>query len=942
MKKLLSITILLALVLTMLVGCKPEEDKSYLYNDFTPTEKEILKEYLGTEIPFMANDGYYLFGLTEVDDYNHGLRYIVKDVTADEVSEYKSLLSMFGELQTVTENGVTVTRIDGTDIVLDIFAYLNESGSLTLELKMTSKTLSEPIESEVGDPDPDPDPDPAPDPDPDPDPDPNPDPDPDPDPEPDPEPTEVGYYVSCRNSSDLLYFTGNVTDGRFDGSTSKSDAVLVFIEEVTGGYNLYFNRGDTKTYFTVDDNSRGAGLTATKSAASVFEWDSTLKTMKVVEDSNNRALGMKTDSTYTSFSTYDAQNTSYNYASFKTASGVEFTPGNGGSGNGGGNDSGGGNNSGNGGSSTHTYTDFTTTEKGYFTQYLGKVLPFVANDEYYLDDYYGTDNYAYGFNFYTYGNTAAEFAAYKNAIVAAGFELDDQYTDDYGDTWYTYYDGDIVIDVSYYEYEGEYVIDLYAYSLTLSEEDDGSGDNGGSSGGGSSDSSDPSTPDVDLITNDGKGLPTDTNSDGVVDVNLKDADKIKDVTDQGYYLDGCPTTGNPGVLVIPVEFSDVTAASKGYTIDKIVAAFNGASGSTDYYSVDEYYKISSYGQLDLNITVLDTWYRAQNRSSYYLSYTMDYYGTDIEAGDMLLINEILDYLDDFMDLSQFDSDGNGTIDAIVIINTLDIDSDVTMQWAYRYWNVYTDDDGYYYEYDGVSANDYLWASYAFMYETTDNNGNTEFTDTSALNTYTYIHEFGHILGADDYYDTSGESSPMDGCDVMDSMLGDHNAFTKFNYGWITDSRLVVTDSSVTLTLEDFTETGDTIIIANNWDATLGAYQEYFIVVYYTNNGLNGGDLAGYFSRDGIVVYRINSSLYAETLEGTTYYDIYNNNTSPSDEYGTEDNLIEFVKSANDTFTYVAGDTLPTVTLTSGDSLIYTFVVDSIDADSATITFSKTA
>ena len=233
-------------------------------------------------------------------------------------------------------------------------------------------------------------------------------------------------------------------------------------------------------------------------------------------------------------------------------------------------------------------------------------------------------------------------------------------------------------------------------------------------------------------------------------------------------------------------------------------------------------------------------------------------------------------------------------------------------------------------------------AYAFMYEITDSNGNTEFTDTSALNTYTYIHEFGHILGADDYYDTSGESSPMDGCDVMDSMLGDHNAFTKFNYGWITDSRLVVTDSSVTLTLEDFTETGDTIIIANNWDATLGAYQEYFIVVYYTNNGLNGGDLAGYFSRDGIVVYRINSSLYAETLEGTTYYDIYNNNTSPSDEYGTEDNLIEFVKSANDTFTYVAGDTLPTVTLTSGDSLIYTFVVDSIDADSATITFSKTA
>ena len=183
---------------------------------------------------------------------------------------------------------------------------------------------------------------------------------------------------------------------------------------------------------------------------------------------------------------------------------------------------------------------------------------------------------------------------------------------------------------------------------------------------------------------------------------------------------------------------------------------------------------------------------------------------------------------------------------------------------------------------------------------------------------------------------------MDGCDVMDSMLGDHNAFTKFNYGWITESRLVVTDDSVTLMLEDFSKNGDTIIIANNWDETLGAYQEYFIVVYYTNNGLNGTDGAGYFDRNGIVVYRINASLYSEEMEGEVYYDIYNNNTDSSDEYGTEDNLIEFVKSSDDTFTYVVGDTLPTVILTSGDTLVYTFVVNSIGAESATLTFTKIA
>ena len=494
-----------------------------------------------------------------------------------------------------------------------------------------------------------------------------------------------------------------------------------------------------------------------------------------------------------------------------------------------------------------------------------------------------------------------------------------------------------MIDVAFYYYEGEYIVDLYVYSETLSEEmpdDGGSGDIGGGDIGGGDVGG---NTDVDLITNDGKGLPE--GADGVFDVDLTEADKVKDVTDQGYYLDGCPTVGSPAVLVVPVEFSDITAESRGYTVDKIVTAFTGAAGTTDYYSVDEYYKISSYGQLDLDITVLDAWFRPQHNSSYYLNYKMNYYDEEVDAGDMLIINEVLAYLDPLMDLSRFDSDGNGTIDAIVLINTLEIDADVTMQWAYRYWNVYTDDEGYYYEYDGVSANDYLWASYAFMYESDDGNG---FDDTTALNTYTYIHEFGHILGADDYYDTSGETSPMDGCDVMDGMPGDHNAYSKFNYGWVTDSRLVVTDDSVTLTLEDFSQNGDTIIIANNWDPTLGAYQEYFIVVYYTNNGLNGGDGAGYFDRNGIVVYRINASLYMENLDGTDYYDVYNNNTSPSDDYGTEDNLIELVKSDADTFTYVVGDTLPEVTLASGDSLIYTFVVDSINAESATLTFTKVA
>ena len=47
-------------------------------------------------------------------------------------------------------------------------------------------------------------------------------------------------------------------------------------------------------------------------------------------------------------------------------------------------------------------------------------------------------------------------------------------------------------------------------------------------------------------------------------------------------------------------------------------------------------------------------------------------------------------------------------------------------------------------------------------------------DSSVRNTYTFIHEFAHILGADDYYDTSysDNSLLLDGAnDVIGSPLG---------------------------------------------------------------------------------------------------------------------------------------------------------------------------
>ncbi len=580
-----------------------------------------------------------------------------------------------------------------------------------------------------------------------------------------------------------------------------------------------------------------------------------------------------------------------------------------------------------GGGETNEYTntDFTATEKQLFNEYFGWVIPYAPNNTYTVEEYsyyYEEDDQSeIGLNFYTYGNTQADFDAYKDLFTEEnGYTYDGTQEDDYGDMWYYYSKGDYYIDMAYYSDGMDDVIDVYVYELL-------DGNVGGS---------ETETPtDKELITNAGKGLPTSAN--GVYDVDFTKATNVKDVTDQGYYLDGCPTMGKTSVLVIPVEFSDVTAESKGYTIDKIKQAFNGSEANASYYSVWEYYYLSSYGQLDLDITVLDSWFMPKYASSYYENLATSETGN----GDQIIIDEALAALEGTMDLSKFDSDGNAIIDAIILVNTLEVDADNIFHWAYRYWNYYTDDAGNYYEYDGVSANDYLWASYQFMLEAYDEDGNAYYDD-SVMNTYTFIHEFGHVLGADDYYDTAYVGAPMDGCDIMDAMFGDHNPYTKFNYGWLTSSRLVVAEESVTLTLEDFSKNGDTIIIANNWDESLGVYQEYYIVMYYTNNELNSAEMGGgYFLRDGIVVYHVNASLYKEDYEGTIYYDVYNNNTDVSDEYGTADNLIEYVKSPADTFTYVAGDSSSdSITDSQGDKIAYTFTVDSMTEDTATLTFTK--
>jgi M6 family metalloprotease-like protein len=560
------------------------------------------------------------------------------------------------------------------------------------------------------------------------------------------------------------------------------------------------------------------------------------------------------------------------------------------------------------GKGVYRFTELPEKDKALFREYIGTEIPFPPCDYYTLGGYYVSDEYEYGMHLLIKGNTREEFESYLEEF--SDYTLTKTYEDLFGDIWHRYIKDDVVVEVSYYKDIAIPYIDVYVYSSLSEEYIEGS-----------------RLPSENLIIkNEGAGLPK--GEGGVYIADFAGAEHVKNVTDQYTYDGGCPTVGSPAVLVIPIEFPDARAKDLGYTTKEIESALL-KGGKNNYYSLYDYYYKSSYGQLTLDITVLDEWFMTSEESSEYTMYSW---------WDLDILHEALDYLEDKMDLSKFDSDKNGTIDSVVMVNTLDVGTQ-DIEWAFRSWNIRTDSDDEPYEYDGVSARDYIWASYQFLYETVDEEGEVSY-DGKEINPLVFIHEFGHVLGADDYYDTEYLEHPMDGRDVMDSSTGDHNPYTKFNYGWITTSRLVTADADVTLTLEDFSKAGDTVIIANNWDESLGAYQEYYVLVYYKAGDLNPKE-GGCFESDGVVVYHVNSSLYPHTKGGETVYDVYNNNASPKTSYGSVDNLIELVASEDGDYIFGIGESLPNVTDDFGEELRYTFTVRSIKDGEATLVISAT-
>lgn len=336
--------------------------------------------------------------------------------------------------------------------------------------------------------------------------------------------------------------------------------------------------------------------------------------------------------------------------------------------------------------------------------------------------------------------------------------------------------------------------------------------------------------------------------------------------------------GKKKILVLPITVKGYERNASDLTKENIEKTFFGDANETGWNSVSSFYYKSSYGQFELTGTVAD-WYECG-----YTAEEIVALGNESDAsGTRRILNAAVEAYKtaNDTDCSEFDFDKDGYIDGVWMIYSapnythLSSLSKETF-WAYTYWNGEDANPS------SPVANAFSWASYDFMYE-----GYGLFK----LDAHTYIHETGHMLGADDYYDYNNWACPMGCIDMMDYNIIDHNAFTKFEMGWV-KPYVITTEGE--LTLRPSQSTGDCVLIptTNGWNGSV--FDEYIMLEYYSPTGLNLKDSTtrymGYplgFSEYGVRIYHVDARLCKISAMGISYTDEIASNPSLVDFYFTD-------------------------------------------------------
>lgn len=191
-------------------------------------------------------------------------------------------------------------------------------------------------------------------------------------------------------------------------------------------------------------------------------------------------------------------------------------------------------------------------------------------------------------------------------------------------------------------------------------------------------------------------------------------------------------SGTFNALAILIQFSDKPAQATTGSFDSLL--FFNQPGSLRHY-----YNEVSYGNFDVVTVDLPSqlgWTSAPQTYAYYCNNAN---GTgSYPHNTQKLCEDIVNLIDPLVDFADYDNDGDGTVDGLILIHT-GPGAEMTGQnsdiWSHM-WAIPT-----YTELDGVRIFSYsIQPEYWF--------------DPGDMTCGVYCHEFGHILGLPDLYDTT--------------------------------------------------------------------------------------------------------------------------------------------------------------------------------------------
>lgn len=253
-----------------------------------------------------------------------------------------------------------------------------------------------------------------------------------------------------------------------------------------------------------------------------------------------------------------------------------------------------------------------------------------------------------------------------------------------------------------------------------------------------------------------------------------------------------PLNGSPKSLVILVNFLDksfvVPSPNAAYhdLLNKVNYSANGATGSAR-----DYFMASSYGKFSPDFDVVGPFTLPQN---------IAYYGENLNGEDgndknsrQMVIDACTLADQNGVDFTKYDTDNDGIVDNIFIYYAGYNEAEgglANTVWPHR-WSLANTNT----KFDGKSIYDYACTS--------ELKGST---GSAMCGIGTFSHEFGHVLGLPDYYDTNGvQDHTLDDWSIMDyggySNEGRtppvYSSYDRFFLGWLTPQQ-VSTPTDLTL------------------------------------------------------------------------------------------------------------------------------------------------